>query len=211
MTTTRRGGEDVAERPRVLCVDDEPSVLDGLRDILRRDFDVRTAEGGLEGLETLRRDAGSFAIVISDMRMPKMSGVNFLRSAHLWAPDAAKVLLTGEADLDDAIRAVNSAQLFRFLTKPCDPEELRRACVAALGRHRVKTAERELLEQTVRGSVDALSEALAIGNPAAFGRSRRIKPLAVRLAKAAGLADWWEVEVAATLADLGAVSLPPAT
>lgn len=211
MTASAPPAPTATDRPRVLCVDDEQYVLDGLRDTLRRGFDVWTASSGLEGLETLRRHAGSFAIVISDMRMPKMSGATFLRSAQLWAPDAAKMLLTGDADLEEAIRVVNSAQLFRFLTKPCAPEELRRACAAALGQHTIKTAERQLLEQTLRGSVNALSEALAIANPAAFGRSSRIKPLAVKLAQAAGLADWWEVEVAATLADLGAVSLPVAT
>ena len=67
---------------------------------------------------------------------------------------------------------------------------------------RIRTAERELLEQTLRGSVNALSEALAMASPAAFGRSRRIAPVALQVATAAALADWWEVEVAASLADL---------
>ena len=198
-------------RPRVLCVDDEPLVLEGLRDTLRRNFDVSVATSGPEGLEILRSEPSSFAVVISDMRMPRMPGADFLRMARLVAPDAVRMLLTGGADLEDAIRAVNGARLFRFLTKPCDSQELMRACAAALGQHRLQTAERVLLEQTLRGSVEALAEALSLSNPAAFGRAGRVKALAGKLARAEGVSNWWEVEVAATLGHIGAVALPAAT
>lgn len=201
----------VAPRPRILCVDDEPFVLEGLRDTLRRNFDVRVATSGAEGLEILRREPDAFAVVISDMRMPVMPGSEFLRAARLIAPDAVRMLLTGDADLQEAIRAVNGARLFRFLTKPCDSDELMRACAAALGQHRLQTAERVLLEQTLRGSVEALAEALSLSNPAAFGRAGRVKALSGKLARAEGLANWWEVEVAATLEHLGAVALPAST
>lgn len=200
-----------AGRPRVLCVDDEPLVLEGLRDTLRRNFDVRVATSGPEGLEILRSEPNAFAVVISDMRMPRMPGADFLRMARLIAPDAVRMLLTGGADLEDAIRAVNGARLFRFLTKPCDSQELMRACAAALGQHRLQTAERVLLEQTLRGSVEALAEALSLSNPAAFGRAGRVKALAGKLARAEGVSNWWEVEVAATLGQIGAVALPATT
>ena len=121
------------------------------------------------------------------------------------------MLLTGHADLEGAIRVVNGARLFRFLTKPCDPQELMSACEAALEQHRVQRAERDLLEQTLRGAVDALAEVLALANPAAFGRGGRVKTLAGRLARAVELANWWEVEVAAMLAHIGAVTLPQST
>jgi response regulator RpfG family c-di-GMP phosphodiesterase len=192
-------------------VDDDSAVLDGLRDVLYRSFDVHTAAGGLEGLEILRRDPDSFAVVVSDMRMPGMSGSEFLRAARVSAPDVVRVLLTGDADIETAVRAVNDGQLFRFLTKPCDAQELMRACAAALGQHNLHAAERVLLEQTVRGSVDALVEVLALTNPAAFGRGGRYKELAGRLARAAGVRNWWEVEVAAMLAHVGAVALPQVT
>jgi response regulator RpfG family c-di-GMP phosphodiesterase len=210
MDATATGNGHAASRPRILCVDDEPHVLEGLRDTLRRSFDVRVATSGAEGLEILREEPQSFAVVISDMRMPQMRGADFLRSARLVAPDAVRMLLTGYADLQEAIRAVNGARLFRFLTKPCDPQELMRACAAALGQHRLQTAERMLLEETLRGSVEALAEVLALTNPAAFGRAGRVKALASKLAHAAELSNWWEVEVAATLAHIGAVTLPQA-
>lgn len=201
----------VGSKPRMLCVDDEPYVLEGLRDVLCRRFDVRIATGGVAGLELLRCEPDSFAVVISDMRMPGMAGADFLREARAIAPDATRMLLTGHADLQAAIRAVNGARLFRFLTKPCEVGELMDACEAALAQHRLQTAERDLLEQTLRGSVDALAEVLALANPAAFGRSGRVKALAGELARAVELANWWEVEVAAMLADIGAVTLPQTT
>lgn len=198
-------------RPRVLCVDDEPLVLDGLKDILGRSFEVTVATSAAGGLEVLRDEPDAYAIVISDMRMPIMGGADFLRSARAVAPDAVRMLLTGHADLQAAIRAVNGARLFRFLTKPCEAQELLGACVAALGQHRLQSAERVLLEETLRGSVDALAEVLALASPAAFGRAGRVKELAGRLARAAGLRNGWEIEVAAMLADIGAVTLPQQT
>ncbi|HEX4010546.1 MAG TPA: HD domain-containing phosphohydrolase [Solirubrobacteraceae bacterium] len=200
-----------ASRPRLLCVDDEPMVLEGLRDALGRSFDVRTATSGAEGLEILCRDPDAFAVVISDMQMPGMTGTDFLRTTGLIAPDAVRLLLTGQADVDVAILAVNSARLFRFLTKPCESQELLRACAAALAHHHQQAAERMLLEETVRGCVAALAEVLALSNPAAFARGGRLKELAGKLARAAGVRNWWEVEVAAMLAPIGAVTLPAAT
>jgi response regulator RpfG family c-di-GMP phosphodiesterase len=207
----RSSGRTPQARPRVLCVDDEPNVLEGLRDVLGRSFEVSVATSAVGGLEILRGEPDAFAIVISDMRMPVMGGADFLRAARAVAPDAVRMLLTGHADLQAAIRAVNGARLFRFLTKPCEAQELLGACVAALGQHRLQTAERVLLEETLRGSVDALAEVLALANPAAFGRAGRVKELAGRLARAAEVRNRWEIEVAAMLADIGAVTLPQPT
>lgn len=117
-----------ASLPRVLCVDDEPKVLDGLVRALRGTFDVHTAVGGALGLAAIERE-GPFAVVMSDMRMPGMDGATFLRFCRERAPDAVRVLLTGQADLPSAVAAVNEGQIFRFLTKPCD----RGTLVAALG------------------------------------------------------------------------------
>lgn len=198
-------------RPRLLCVDDEPHVLEGLRDILYRRFDVELSQTPDQALAALRAHPEEFAVVISDMRMPQLSGAEFLGLAARIAPGVVRILLTGHADLDDAIKAVNRGQLFRFLTKPCSPDDLYQACSDALAQHQLQRAERDLLEQTLRSSVEALAETLALSSPAVFGRSRRIKDLAGQLARRDGLENWWEVEVAAMLADLGAVALPSET
>ena len=195
----------------MLCVDDEPFVLDGLRDNLRRSFDVETAESGAAGLELLKRDPKGYEIVISDMRMPVMSGSVFLAEARRIAPETVRILLTGYADTKAAVRAVNDGQIFRFLTKPCDVDELLRACAAALMHRRVVATERQLLEQTLRGSIQALIDVLGLTNPAVFGQANRVKQLAGRLARKLGIEDAWEIEVAAMLANVGAVTLPAET
>ena len=195
----------------MLCVDDEPHILDSLRDSLRRHFDVRIATSGAEGLALLGSEPEQYAIVLSDMRMPVMSGSVFLREACNVAPDATRVLLTGHADLEAAVSAINHGQLFRFLTKPCPRDELLAACIAGLEHHRLRTAERDLLEQTLKGSVKALAGVLALANPAAFGRSARVREYMGRLARALCIEDAWELEVSALLVHIGAVTLPPQT
>lgn len=196
-----------ASRTKVLCVDDEPNVLEGLTLNLRRRFDVSTALGGPAGLEAMQRD-GAPAVVISDMRMPGMSGAAFLAKVRELAPDTVRILLTGQADMDSAIAAVNEGQIFRFLTKPCPPPVLLGAIEAAIEQHRLITAERVLLEQTLHGCIKTLVDVLALTNPVSFGRATRIKQHVSDLAEKLGLLGRWQVEVAAMLSQLGYVTLP---
>src|SRR5258705_6448145 len=108
----KEGAPPARTLPRVLCVDDEPHILEGLMLQLRRQFTVFTAPGGRAGLECLARERG-FAVVISDMRMPEMDGAAFLARAREEHPDAVRILLTGNSDLDAAIAAVNEGEIFR--------------------------------------------------------------------------------------------------
>jgi diguanylate cyclase (GGDEF)-like protein len=119
-----------SRRHTVLCVDDEPQVLEGLSLQLGRRYEVLTASSGEKALELLSSHEGVAAIV-SDMRMPRMDGATFLSRARALAPSAARILLTGQADLQSAIAAVNEAQVLRFLSKPCLPPDLHAA--VALG------------------------------------------------------------------------------
>src|SRR5918911_2964995 len=159
---------------RVLCVDDEPNVLEGLRRTLGGHYRVRTAVGGAAGLEAIERE-GPFAVVVSDLRMPEMDGVAFLSRVRQRSPDTVRVLLTGQADLDAAIAAVNEGHIFRFLSKPCAQPVLFQALAAAEEQYRLITAERVLLEQTLYGSIKALTDILALAVPSAFGRAVRAK------------------------------------
>lgn len=192
---------------RLLCVDDEPHVLEGLQLQLRKECDVVTATSGAEGLEILRAQ-GPFAVVLSDMRMPAMDGVAFLAAVCEEAPDTTRMLLTGNADLSSAIAAVNHGQVFRFLTKPCPPHDLREAVRAAIGQYELVTAERVLLQETLLGSIKALSEILYLTNPAVFGRAGRIAATATAMANYLEISDAWALEAAAMLSQLGFVSLP---
>ncbi len=195
---------------RVLCVDDEPGVLEGLELHLRKRVRVVTATSGAEGLARLA-EHDDFAVVLSDMRMPKMNGATFLSRARERAPDATRMLLTGQTDLESAMAAVNEGHIFRFLTKPCPPPRLIANFQAAVEQHRLVHAERDLLEGTLRGSIKALTDVLALTHPLAFGRATRLQPLVTHMAETLSLEPRWTVEVAAMLSQLGVVSLPSDT
>ena len=194
-------------RPRILFVDDEPAVLEAMAVNLHRGFEVVTATSGEAGLEHLQAQA-DFAVVVSDMRMPKMDGATFLSRAREVAPEVVRILLTGHADLDAAIKAVNHGQLFRFLTKPCPRDTLRGAIDSAVAHHRLIHAEKVLLEQTLRGSIKMLVDVLAITSPAAFGRANQIKTRVLQLASLLGILDSWQLEIAALASQLGYIVLP---
>jgi response regulator RpfG family c-di-GMP phosphodiesterase len=197
-------------RPRILCVDDEPNVLEGLSRTLRTLFIVETAIGGRLGLEILQAK-GPFVVVTSDLRMPLMNGVEFLSRAREIAPDAVRVLLTGQGDMEAAIGAVNDGNIFRFLTKPCPTGVLVRSLMACAEQYRLLTAEKILLEQTLRGSIKALTDILALTNPAAFGRATRVERIAAEIMPRFEISERWPVEVAAMLSQIGYVTLPPGT
>jgi CheY-like chemotaxis protein len=199
---------DGMEDMRILCVDDEPRVLDGMRRTLGMNFEVKTAEGGAQALALL---AGSerFAVTISDMRMPGMDGAAYLEQAAEKDPDMVRMLLTGQSDMQAAIRAINHGRIFRFLTKPCDADILQRAVEDALEQHRLITAEKELLQKTVYGCIQVLTEMLSLVNPVAFSRAVRIKRLVQYVAQSIKLADAWRLELAVMLSHLGYVGMAP--
>lgn len=193
--------------PAILLVDDERAILDGLKRQLRRSYTVTTATSGPEALEIMENE--TFAVVVSDMRMPGMDGATFLAQARSRYPDTVRMLLTGQADTDAAISAINDGQIFRFLTKPCHPEVLLPALEDAASLHRLVTAEKDLLEKTLRSVVQTLTATLSLAHPKAFARAVRITRTVSELAEALEVESPWEVEIAAMLAHLGAVSLPP--
>jgi response regulator RpfG family c-di-GMP phosphodiesterase len=193
-----------------VCVDDEPQVLSGLSLHLRRRYEVETATSGAAALELLARQPPA-AVVISDMRMPGMNGAEFLAKASSSFPLTTRILLTGHAEVDAAIAAVNKGAVFRFLVKPCPPPELLSAVDAAAELHRVTRAEQQVLEQTLHGSIKMLTDVMSITNPVAFGRAQRVKQHVTALADKLELAERWQVEVAAMLSQLATFTLPPET
>ncbi|MCC6213434.1 MAG: response regulator [Polyangiaceae bacterium] len=197
-----------APRPLVLCVDDEPNVLEGLALHVRRRFELLTATSGADAL-ALAAQHPALAVVMSDMRMPGMSGAELLARLRVERPDATRLLLTGHSDLDSAIQAINEGHVFRFLTKPCPPATVLGALADGAEQHRLVTAERELLERTLRGAVRALADVLALANPTAFGSASLVRRQALELAEAVAYPLRWQLEVASLLLQLGAVALDP--
>jgi FixJ family two-component response regulator len=197
----------MAARPVVLLVDDEPAVLEAFQLTQRRHYDARVARSGHAGLKLLRGEPG-ISVVISDMRMPEMDGASFLRAVREEAPDVVRLLLTGHADIEAAASAVNEGRIFRFLTKPCAPDEMTTAIAAAVEMHRTLTAERVLLQKTLIGAVKAVTNVLGLTNPMALGRTVRIRDRVRLAAESISCDDRWHLELAAMCSQLAAAALP---
>jgi response regulator RpfG family c-di-GMP phosphodiesterase len=191
----------------VLFVDDDVRVLSALQRNLHKAYRIETAASATEALGAISR--GVYAVVVSDLRMPGMDGIELLTRVKQVCPDAVRILLTGHADLDAAIAAVNEGNIFRFLSKPCPQEVLTKTLDAALEQYRLVTAEKELLHQTLMGTVAALVGVLAAVQPLALGRASQIAQYVRQLACVLKVSDLWEIEVAAMLSQIGCISLDP--
>jgi len=200
-----------SQRPKILCLDDEPFVLEALERILFEHFEVSAFSNPFDGLRALEKKDHGFTVVVSDMRMPEMDGAQFLAQARAIAPDVTRVLLTGQVDIDAAIAAVNRGNIFRFLCKPCPPDVLLSSLQAATEQHRLVIAEREPLEQTLTGSIRLLSEVLGIVSPTLFARTQRIKSYVLHMATRLELRERWRFELAALLSMVGCVGLSDQT
>jgi response regulator RpfG family c-di-GMP phosphodiesterase len=113
-----------SEKPKMLIVDDEPDNLDLLYRTFRKDFQVLRAESGIKALEVLATE-GEVAIIISDQRMPEMKGTEFLSRTVPKFPNTMRIILTGFTDVEDLVEAINSGQVYKYITKPWDPNELK--------------------------------------------------------------------------------------
>ncbi len=196
---------------KILCVDDDINILSGYKRSLRKEFDIVTAEGGEEGLAAIANVDEEFAVVISDMQMPGMNGVQFLQRAMKESPNTVRIMLTGNADQQTATDAVNEGNIFRFLTKPCDAETLTKVLNAGLEQFYLVTAEKQILSETLNSSLQVMVEILSMVNPMAFSRANRIKKMARDIAKQLGVKKIWEVEVAAMLSQIGCITVPEET
>ncbi len=186
------------------------NLLQGFRRQLRKQFQVETATGGQEGLNALAKK-GPFAVIVSDMQMPEMDGIQFLTAARKVAPNSVRVMLTGNADQKTATDAVNDGHIFRFLTKPCPPDLFAKTLEAGLEQHRLITAEHDLLSKTLSGSVSVLTEVLSLVNPTAFGQATSVRRLVHKICQAVHVDNAWEIEIAAMLCQVGCVTVPETT
>jgi CheY-like chemotaxis protein len=206
-----RSGERGIVPNRILFVDDEQRLLDGIRRTLRGRYDVTTAPSGPEGLTLIDeavKDGDPFAVIVSDMMMPGMNGADFLTKARATAPDASRMILSGQADLTSTIAAVNNADLYRFLTKPIEPDVLTTALDSALRQHQLIVSERELLQNTLTGAVDVLVDVLALASPLAHRRTGRVRMVLQAVAAKLRLLDDWRLSVAAMLSQVGLIAVP---
>lgn len=192
---------------KILCVDDDANMLAAYQRSLRKQFNLDIAQGGEAALETMAV-GGPYAVILSDMSMPGMNGIQFLARAKEVAPQSVRMMLTGNADLATAVEALNCGSIFRFLLKPCLPESLAVSLLAGIEQYKLLHAERELLEKTLQGSIRMLMEILAMVNPELFGRAQTLRGQIRTLAEALGLTGVWRLELAALLSPIGMVTLP---
>lgn len=192
---------------KILFVDDEQNVLDGYKRALRKEFQIDTATSALEALTALQ-NSRNYAVIVSDMRMPEIDGIAFLARAKAFSPESVRMMLTGNADQQTAIDAINEGNIFRFLTKPCAPEQMAKALRAGIEQYRLVRAEKDLIEKTLRASVQTLTDILSLTNPTAFGRSTRLRHLVRQLTQQLKLENAWQVELAAMLSQIGCITIP---
>jgi len=192
---------------KVLIVDDDANLLSGIKRQFRKAFNITTAEGGRKALSLARTD-GPFAVVVCDMRMPDMDGVEVLGSLKESAPDTVRMMLTGNADQQTAVDAINEGSIFRFFTKPCPPEILAKGIEAGIEQYRLLTAEKDLLKNTLAGSVKVLIDVLSMIDADTFGKAAKAREWARVLARHFDLSQPWVLDLAVMLSRIGWVTIP---
>ena len=197
----------MAEKYRVLFVDDDSEVLDAYKRAFRKSFSLETAVGPFDGLAAIA-DRGPFAVVVSDLRMPGMDGIEFFAQLKSRFPDTVRIMLTGYADIAAAMSAVNQGHVFRFLAKPCTEKDMEEAISMGVRQYKLITAEREFIRGTLKGVIKVLTDLLAFSTPTAHERCIRMKRLVVDLGRAMDMQDPWRLELAVMLSQIGFLILP---
>jgi response regulator RpfG family c-di-GMP phosphodiesterase len=191
---------------KILFVDDDSNILEGYQRKLEAALPVDVALGPLLGLKCIREN-GPYAVVVADMQMPIMNGIQFLAQVKKEAPNTVRMMLTGNADMRTAMDAVNEGEIFRFLTKPCPGDIFGKALVAGIGQYRLIMAEKSLIEDTLNGVVELLVEMMSWVNPEIFGWSLHLREGARCIARHLKI-DSGQVELAAMLCRIGEVLFP---
>jgi response regulator RpfG family c-di-GMP phosphodiesterase len=191
---------------RVLFVDDDPNILSGFSRQYHGKLNVVTAESGEKGIELLK-GGDSFFVIISDYKMPKMNGAEFLEKAREISPQSIRILLSGQAELEGLMDVINKGSIFRFLTKPCQPDLLLKNINDAIGQYNLIQAEKDLLEKTLSGSIKMLVDILSVTSPVAFGKALRVRSLVKKYTETVNTEHSWQIEIAALLSQIGCVTI----
>jgi response regulator RpfG family c-di-GMP phosphodiesterase len=190
-------------------VDDEPNVLSAFERQLRGSYDIHTTHRPEEALQLIN-SGERFAVVVVDMHMPGLNGIELLAEIKKIDPSAVRVMLTGNADQKTAVSAINSGQIFRFLNKPCSTEQLTEALEASLEQYQLYFAERELLQRTLQGSIHLLVELINIVDPALMSEVTSLRKPVDYFTAELGDSSAWATRIALTLSAIGPILLPPA-
>lgn len=178
-------------------------------------FEIETATDGIEGIRLMKSGEDPFVVIVSDLRMPGIDGIEFLTQVRALSPDSIRIMLTGFADLQTAMDAVNTGQVFRFLTKPCPMKMLQGAIDAGIAQHRLIRSERELaglrrLEQAMEGIITGFSALVEARDPYTAGHQKQVTKLALAMADIIGIDRDTRsgLHMAAMVHDIGKIYIP---
>lgn len=203
---------------KIMVVDDEPANLRLLERLFRRDYEVITAASGAEALRLLEQH--NVALLITDQRMPGMTGIELLKRTAAIRPHMVRMILTGYTDVTSVVEAINCGQVYQYVTKPWNNEELRLTASRALehyetnrARHELSSANHRLtiqLQELSRGFVRAIADALEAKDEHIHGHARRVSGYAVSIGRRLGLdaASLEQLSLAAFLHDIGKIGTP---
>jgi response regulator RpfG family c-di-GMP phosphodiesterase len=196
----------------ILAVDDEPDNLQLLRRTLRRDYEITTANGPLEAIDILKIH-GEFDMIVTDHRMPDMTGVELLQYANSHYPDMIRILITAYSEVPILVEAINSGKIFRYVKKPWTPEELTLTIQKAFEAKKLSMDNQRLIEDfkdLFSGTISVIVEALDAKDKFTAGRSSRVCCYAVNVAKALNLSEIEisKIEIAGLLHDIGMIGVP---
>lgn len=205
---------DNSEQKRtILLVDDEENNLQLLKRTLRGKYDILTAPDGKKALDVISERGDDISLIVSDQRMPEMSGIEFLKQTIKTNPDIIKILLTGQADTDIMVDSINECQIYQYILKPFDPVDLLETIKAGIGKYDLahnKTIMLKDLRELFYKTIKSISSALDAKDPYTHGHSMRVTLYSLILAKELGLDDKTleEIETAGLLHDIGKVGIP---
>lgn len=191
---------------RILMVDDETKVLFGYKRLLMDKFNITISDNPVEALNLLKTN--NFAVIITDYKMPKIDGNMFLDIAREISPQSIRIMLTGNADINMAIEAINKGFIFRFLLKPCSGELLETVLLDAIEQYRLTMVEKELLEKTFRSTIRVMLDFLSLTSPDIFQIVNEVRKTAKMIGKKLNTKFMWEIEIASMLSLIGATTLP---
>lgn len=201
------------EKQTVLIVDDEENNLQLLKRTFRGKYNILTAHNGIEAIEIVKQYGNKIALIVSDQKMPVMEGTEFLKKVRETNPQIIKILLTGHVDTDILVSAINDCDLFQYILKPFEPEELKIAVDNGISKYSMASNNkvfynelRELFYKTIR----AISNALDTKDSYTNGHSLRVTLYSMILAKELNLDDSYmeDIEIAGLLHDIGKIAMP---
>jgi response regulator RpfG family c-di-GMP phosphodiesterase len=197
----------------ILIVDDEINNLQLLKRTFRGKYNILTASNGLEGLETLKNNINDVSLIVSDHKMPIMEGTKFLEEANKIAPDVIKILLTGFSDVEIITDAVNKCNLFQYVLKPFNPDELQEAIRNGLTKFDLASSKSMILKdlkELFYKTIKSITSALDAKDPYTHGHSMRVTLYSIILAKELNTPDnqLEAIETAGLLHDIGKIAIP---